>query len=51
MQGITFTFAGKKGKAFPYQGGAFISWGGMGFHLQAAKPPLRDAILKALTKD
>ena len=27
--------------------GVFISWGGMGFHIEAASPALRDAILTA----
>ena len=42
-----FKYMGRKGIAEAYKGGAFIFWGGMGFHLNAANPELREAIEKA----
>lgn len=43
----TFTFDGIDGFAEAYKGGAFIAWGGMGFHLDAACPELYAAIMDA----
>lgn len=47
MNTWSFTFDGITGNAEAYQGGAYIFWGGMGFHLVAASSDLRDAILAA----
>lgn len=47
MANYSFTFDGIKGICEPYNGGAFIFWGGMGFHLNAAAADLRAAILAA----
>lgn len=47
MQKWKFTFDGIQGVAEAYQGGAYIFWGGMGFHLNATNPGLRKAILAA----
>lgn len=47
--GTYFFFAGKTGLIETYQGGAFISYGGMGFHLKAVKHgPFLEAIKAAL---
>lgn len=49
MKSIRFTYDGHKGLIEPYQGGAFIFLGSMGFHLSAvAEGPLRAAILAAM---
>jgi hypothetical protein len=47
MANWTFSFNGINGLAQPYIGGVWISWGGMGFHLDAANEDLRAAILNA----
>jgi len=44
-----FMHEGMVGFVSPYNGGAFIFWGGWGFHLTAvACPDLRAAILNAM---
>lgn len=47
MANYRFTFDGVTGLCEPYNGGAYIWWNGMGFHLSAATTDLRDAILSA----
>ena len=47
MNGWHFTFEGKRGFVEPYKGGAFILWGGMGFHITAASPKMKLAMLRA----
>ena len=48
MSNWSFTFDGIRGLAQPYNGGVWIVWGGMGFHLDGANADLRDAILNAI---
>lgn len=47
MQTWDFIFDGIKGKAQAWDGGCYIFWGGMGFHIIHANDDLRDAILAA----
>ena len=47
MNTWSFTFDGITGNAEAYQGGAYIFWGGMGFHLECASLGLQEAIVSA----
>lgn len=48
MQVATFTFAGVPGTVTRSIKDTFVSWGGMAFQIEAAKPELRAAIEAAL---
>jgi hypothetical protein len=48
MQTATFTFAGTPGFVTRTIADTFVSWGGMNFQIEAAKPELRAAIDAAL---
>lgn len=50
MQTATFTFAGHPGTVTRSLSSTFVSWGGMAFQIEAAKPELRAAIEAALAK-
>lgn len=45
-----FKFDGIWGRVETYEDGAYIWWGGMGFHLAGAGEELRAAVLKAHDK-
>lgn len=49
MQTATFTFAGINGTAMRSIKDTFVTWGGMSFQIEAAKPELRAAIDQAFT--
>lgn len=51
MQTATFTFAGINGTAMRSIKDTFVTWGGMSFQIEAAKPELRAAIDKALADE
>jgi len=46
MTSFKFKYQGITGICERYKGGAYIWWGGMGFHFSAAIPALQRAILK-----
>lgn len=48
MQAIQFNFAGQPGTIMKNYNDVFVSWGGMAFQREAAKPQLRDAIDAAI---
>jgi hypothetical protein len=50
MKTWLFTFDGIKGRAERGPNSLYITWGGMGFHIQAARDELRAAILAAEPK-
>jgi hypothetical protein len=50
MQTATFTFIGIPGFVTRSIKDTFVSWGGMNFQIEAAKPELRACIEEALAK-
>ncbi|CAB4159628.1 hypothetical protein UFOVP715_53 [uncultured Caudovirales phage] len=48
MEAINFTFAGQTGTIMKNYDDVFVSWGGMAFQREAAKPQLQAAIDAAI---